>query len=91
MGLEESFLYQIVVFRVPVLDERPLHGLFVGIRRHIDPVHGPGIQAGIVHDRGQGGGGGVEILDLLRVIAHVPDVLRQLHGFLHGGAGVAGH
>ena len=63
----------------------------MGIRGNIDLVHGSGIQACIVHDSGEGRGGGIEILHLLRVITHFPDVLGQLNGFLQGGAGVAGH
>ena len=37
---------QLVIFRVPLLDQRPLHGLFVGIHRNVHLLHGPGIQAG---------------------------------------------
>ena len=36
-------------------------------------LHGPGVQAGVIHHRGERRGGGIEILDLLRHIAHVPD------------------
>ena len=91
VGFQQRFFHQIVVLGVPVLDQRPLHGFFVGVRGDVDLLHGPGVQAGIVHDGGQGGGGGVEVLDLLRVVAHLPDVFRQFDGLLQRGAGVAGH
>ena len=80
-----------VILRVPVLDEGPLHGFFMGVGGDIHWLHGPGIQAGIVHDGGDGGGGWVEVLDLLRHIAQVPQVLRQLDGLLQRGTGVAAH
>ena len=82
VGSNQGFPHQIIVFGIAVLDQCPLHGLFVGIRGNIDLVHGSGIQAGIVHDGGEGRGGGIEILHLLRVITHFPDVLGQLNGFL---------
>ena len=91
VGLDQRLFHQIIVFGIPVLDQRPLHGLLMGVRGDIDLLHGPGVQAGVVHDSGQGRGGGVEVLHLLRIVAHIPDVLRQLHGLLHGRAGMAGH
>ena len=91
MGSHQRFPHQVVILGIAVLDQRPLHGLLMGIGRDIDLVHGPGIQTGVVHDCGQGGGCGIEVLDLLRIVAHFPDVLRQFNGFLQGGAGMAGH
>ena len=83
VGLDQGFFYQIVVFRVPVLDQRPLHGFFMGVRRHIDLFHGPGIQPRIVHASRDRGGRRVEILHLLRHVPQVSQVFRQLHGLLH--------
>ena len=81
-GLYESLPDQLVIFRVPVLDQRPLHGLLVGIHWNVHLLHGPGIQACVIHTGGDGGRRGVEILDLLRHIAQIPEVLCQLHRFL---------
>ena len=87
----QCLIDKIVILRIPVLDQRSLHRFLMGICWHIDLLHGPGVKAGVVHDGGQGRGGGVEVLHLLRIVAHIPDVLRQLHGLLHGRAGMAGH
>ena len=38
-GAEKGFLDQIIVIRIPVLDQCPLHGFFVRIPRNIDLVH----------------------------------------------------
>ena len=62
MGFEKRFLHQIVIFGVAVLDQCTLHGLFVGIGRYIDLVHGPGIQTGVIHDSGERGWGRIKIL-----------------------------
>ena len=91
MGLQQRFLHQVVILGVAILDQRPLHSLFVGISGNIYPFHGAGIQAGVVHHGGQRRGGGIEILHLLRIVTHFPDVFCQLDGFLQGGAGMAGH
>ena len=63
----------------------------MGVGGDVDPLHGAGIEAGAVHDGGQCGGSGVEVLHLLRIVAHVPDVLGQLYGLLECRAGMAGH
>ena len=73
------------------MDQGPLHGLFVRVLGCVDRLHGPGIQARVVHHRGDRGGGGVEVLDLLGHVAHVPDVLGQGDGVLQPGARVGGH
>ena len=91
MRLHQRFPHEGVVFRVAVLDQRPLHGFFVGVGGDVDPLHGAGVKAGAVHDGGQRGGGGVKVLHLLRIVAHVPDVLGQLYGLLECRAGMAGH
>ena len=82
MRLHQRFPHEGVVFRVAVLNQRPLHGFFVGIGGDVDTLHGAGVKAGAVHDGGQRGGGGVKVLHLLRIVAHVPDVLGQLYGLL---------
>ena len=91
MGGEQRLPHQVVVLGIPVLNQSPLHGLFVGVRGDVHLLHGSGVQPGVIHHRGQGGGGGVEVLHLLRVVAHLPDVLRQLHRLFQSGAGMAGH
>ena len=89
--LDQGLVDQTVVFWIFILDQRPLHGLFMGIGGHIDLFHGPRVQAGIVHDRGYRRGRGVKILHLLGHIAQVPQVLGQLYGLLEGGARMGGH
>ena len=88
---EEGFLYELVVLRVPVLDEGPLHRLLMRISRHIDLLHRERVEAGVVHGRRNGAWGRVEILHLLRDIAHITDVLRELDRILQCGARVTGH
>ena len=63
----------------------------MGAAGYIHRLHGPGVQASVIHHRGERRGSGVEILDLLRHIAHVPDKFRQLHRLAKGRAGVGGH
>ena len=82
VGFQQSLPNQVVVFGIAVLDQCPLHGLFVGVGGDIDLFHSTGVQAGIVHHCGQGGGGGIEVLDLLRIVAHFPNILCQFDGLL---------
>ena len=63
----------------------------MGVRGHIHWLHGAGVHAGVVHDGGDGGGRGVEVLHLLGVEAHVAAELRQLHRLLERRAGVRAH
>ena len=51
MGFQQSLMNQIIVLGIAILDQRPLHGLFMGIRGYIYPFHGSGIQTCIVHHR----------------------------------------
>ena len=57
----------------------------------MDGLQGEGVQAGVVHGRGDGHGRGGEVLHLLRVHVIVPQVLGQLDHILDGAAGMAGH
>ena len=79
---EQSFPDEIVILWIAVLDQRPLHGFFVGVSGDIYLVHGAGVKPGVVHNRGQGRGRGIEVLYLLRVVTHFPDVFCQFDGFL---------
>ena len=84
VGFQQCFPDKVIVFWIAVLDQCPLHGLFVRISGNIDLFHGPGIQTGVVHYGGEGRGGGLEVLHLLRVVAHFPDIFRKLDGLLEG-------
>ena len=84
VGSQQRFPNQVIVFGIPVLDQSPLHGFFMGIRGNVDLVHGSGIQTGIIHDGGEGRGSGVEVLDLFGIVTHFPDVFSQLNGFFQG-------
>ena len=90
-GFFQGLFDQSVQFRIPVLDQGPLHGLFMRIFRDIYVLHGPRIHAGIIHTGGKGGRRGIEILDLLRHIAQIPAVFGQFHRLLHGASGMGGH
>ena len=48
-SLCECFLHQIIIFRVPVLDQRPLHRFFMWIDSDINRFHRAWIQSGIIH------------------------------------------
>ena len=63
----------------------------MGCFGHIDPLHGGGINAGIVHTGGDGAGSGVEVLHLLRLAAQPVQILGQGHRVLQGAAGVGTH
>ena len=54
VGGQQGLLDQIIVLGVAVLDQRPLHGLLVGVGGHVDPLHGARVQAGVIHHRGDG-------------------------------------
>ena len=81
-------MHQVVVLGIAVLDERTLHGLFLGVARHVDGLHGARVEARVVHDGGKGGRRGVEVAHLLGHVAHVAHGLGQGDRVVHGGAGV---
>ena len=72
-------MHQVVVLGVPILDQRTLHGLFMGIGGNIHRLHGSGVQPCIIHHRGDGGGRGVEVRHLLGVQMMGMEILRQGH------------
>ena len=90
-GLLQRLQHQAVVLGVAILDQRPLHGLFVGVGGGVDLFHGAGVIAGAVHHGGDGRGRWIEILHLLGHIAQVAQIFGQLDGLLQRGAGVAAH
>ena len=63
----------------------------MGALRHVDGLHGAGVQTGVVHAGGQGAGGGVEVLDLLRLPPGPVQPLGQGDGVVQGAAGMGGH
>ena len=78
VGSHKGFPHQVIVLGIAVLDQRPLHGLLMGIRGHIDRPHGAGIQTGVIHGGGQGAGGGIEILHLLGRVSVLFEAERKL-------------
>ena len=50
-GLCERFMHQVIIFRVPVLDQRALHGLFMGIFADVNRFAVSRIHFRIIHDR----------------------------------------
>ena len=50
--LNESFLYQVIVLGITILDQCTLHSLLVRVCGNIYPIHGSRIQACVVHHRG---------------------------------------
>ena len=50
-GQDQGFVDQPVVFGVPVLDESPLHGLFMGAAGYLHGLHGQGVLAGVILNR----------------------------------------
>ena len=54
----QRLAHQGVVFGVPRLQKRPLHGLVLRVPGYKDRGHVPGVQAGVVHGGGQGAGVG---------------------------------
>ena len=52
VGFQQSFTNEIVIFGVSVLDQRPLHSLFVWVSGNIDLIHGARVQSGVIHNRG---------------------------------------
>ena len=67
----ERFLYQLVIFRTPVLDQCPLKRLAMRIFLHIDRLHRPRIQSGIVHTGRYRCRSRIKVLHLLRHIAKI--------------------
>ena len=49
VAFQERFFYQIVILRIPILDQRTLHGFFMRIRRDIYLLHGDRVESGVVH------------------------------------------
>ena len=88
--LVEGLQHQLPVLRLPPLHQRPLEGLVVGRFGDEHRLHGPGIQAGVPHTGGQGAGGGVEVLHLLRHMSLLVQPFSQLHRVLQGTARVGG-
>ena len=87
----EGLHHQPPLLRPLPLEEGPLQLLLVGIPGHIDLLHGPGIQAGVVHTGGDGAGGGIEVLDLLGLTAGLVQPGGQGDGVVQGAARVGGH
>ena len=90
MGAAEGLQHQPPLFRPLPLHQGPLHGLLVGIGGDVDRLHGPGVQAGVVHTGGQGAGGGVEVLNLLGLTAGAVEPLGQPHRVVQSAARVRG-
>jgi len=90
-GLDQGFPDQRPVLGHMILEQRPLIGLFLGGSRHVDLLHGEGIQTRIEHTGGDGAGGGVKILHLLGMIVDFFQIQRQLYGVLQGASRMGGH
>ena len=86
----ESLQHQLPVLGLAPLHQCPLEGLVVGRAGDEDRLHGAGVQAGVPHAGGQGAGGGIEVLHLLRHVSLPVEPLRQLDRILQGAAGVGG-
>ena len=83
---DQRLAHQLVIFRVFILHQRPLHCLLVRVARDIDRLHRPRIETGIVHHGRERGRRRVEILYLLWLMVDVAQIFRQLHGLCHRAA-----
>ena len=63
----------------------------MGILGHVDRLHIARVQAGVVHAGAQGARGGIEILHLLRLMARIAQILRQLHRILERAPRMTAH
>ena len=63
----------------------------MGICWHIDLLHGPAVISRVIHTGGNGGRCRIKVLHLLRHIAQIPQMLRQLHCRFHIGTRMGGH
>ena len=81
-GFAKRLDNQSAVLWIAVLDECPLHGLFVRFSRAIDWFHRAWIKPRVVDACAHGRWGGVEILHLLGIVAHVSTELGKLDRFL---------
>ena len=79
---DERFCDEVVIFRVTVLDERALHRFFVRVARDVYRLHCARVEPRVVHAGRDRGRGGVEVLHLLRHIAEVAQIFRELYGVL---------
>lgn len=79
---DERFCDEVVIFRVTVLDERTLHRFFVRVARDVYRLHCARVEPRVVHAGRDRGRGGVEVLHLLRHIAEVAQIFRELYGVL---------
>ena len=79
-GLEKRLSHELAVLGVAVLDERALHGLFVRRFCHVDRLHRAWVEPRVVHAGRNRRGRGIEILDLLGVVAHVTYEFGKLDG-----------
>ena len=61
------------------------------IFRDVDLLHRSGVKTRVIHDGRERGGRRIEVLHLLRLVAGVAQVLRQLHRVAERAAGVRGH
>ena len=87
----QCFHDQIIIFRVPVLDQCSLHCFFMRILRHIHRLHRPRIYTGIIHTSGNRRRCRVEILYLLRHITEIPQVFGKLYRFFHSRTRMGRH
>ena len=87
----EGLQDQAALFRAFPLEQGPLELFLVGRFGDVDGFHRPGVQAGVIHAGGQGAGGGVEVLHLLRLAAGLVDPLGHGDGVGQRRAGVGGH
>ena len=79
----QRFPDEVVIFWIPVLDQCPLHGFFMGISRYINRFHCPWIQPRIIHTGRQGGRRRIKVLNLFRHIAKISQIFRQGNGLFH--------
>ena len=70
---------ELIVLRIPVLNQRTLHRLLMRRFRHVNRIHRPRVKTGIVHTGGKCGRRRIEVLCLLRDKSHIADVLGKLH------------
>src|SRR5699024_8600709 len=89
--LQKLFFDQLIVFRILILDQRPLHGFFPVVPGHIDFFSCPGVCPCVIHAGRQGGRGRIEILHLFRHKSQIPHILCQLHRVFQRTARMGGH
>ena len=79
---KKGFLHKIIIFRVAILDEGSLHGLFMRVSRNVNRIHRPGIQPRVIHTGRNRPRRGIKILHLLRHITEFTNVLSKLNRVL---------